>query len=179
MGVACPSAQLSNQHTGGWPGTHLLNLLLPRSAPTRTSERCGCTSSGVLECFFSMDPPQVLLLRRADGQKPPQVATMDLIFIHRGLLVYFLVDWTLLPLSAWWQAWGLSVAGNCYLSHKSDIFWHSYNGRSDQNFQIVEALQAIQYHEVNAIDFIWVGRSSRSVKGKSSNLKFSALLTTC
>ena len=92
MGVACPSAQRSYQRTGGGPGTHWLNLLLPQSAPTCASEWCGCTSSGDLECFFSVDPSQVLLQRGADGQMPPQVSAMGLVFFCRCVL---LVNWTL------------------------------------------------------------------------------------
>ena len=46
--------------------TQLMNLLLPRSAPTHTSQWGVCTSSGALECF-SLDTPQALFLRRAGG----------------------------------------------------------------------------------------------------------------
>ena len=49
-----------------------------------------------------------------------------------------------LPLSTRWQAWVLSVAGNCYLSRTPAIFCHWLNGPFDQSFQIAEALQAIQ-----------------------------------
>ena len=118
MGVACPSAQRSYQRTGGGPGTHWLNLLLPQSAPTCASEWCGCTSSGDLECFFSVDPSQVLLQRGADGQMPPQVSAMGLVFFCRCVL---LGELDALPISAWWLAWVLSVAGNCYLSRTSAI----------------------------------------------------------
>ena len=63
----------------GWGGgTQLINLLLPWSAPTHTLQWGVCTSSGALVCFFSLDTPQVLFLRRAEVAYASSLAVVGL-----------------------------------------------------------------------------------------------------
>ena len=85
MGVACPCASMKQQGVRrlapryGWVGgTQLINLFLQRSAPTHSLQWGVGTSSGSLECFFSLDIPEVLFQRRAIVAYASSLAVVDI-----------------------------------------------------------------------------------------------------
>ena len=70
-------------HRDGWGrGTQLLNLLLPRSAPTRTYNGAGVQALGSLSASFPWIHLKCYSCEGLKGQMPPHVAARGLTYSY-------------------------------------------------------------------------------------------------